>query len=65
MARSNVTFIEVDYDQVVNRKIEIIQQSKTLQNYVIEDKGSDDGSFINAQNYKLLAHDVRKAEELG
>lgn len=30
IARSNVTFIEVDYDQVVNRKIKIIQQSQTL-----------------------------------
>ena len=26
--------------------------------------GSDDNSFINATNYKLFSHDVRKTEEL-
>lgn len=31
---------------------------------MIGDKGSEDGTFINAQNYKLLAHDVRKTEEM-
>ena len=31
---------------------------------MVDDKGSDDQSYINASNYKLLAQDVRKTEEM-
>lgn len=36
-----------------------------MKNYIIDPTGSDDNSFINATNYKLFSHDVRKTEELG
>jgi len=35
-----------------------------MQNYIIDPMVPEDNSFINASNYKLFAHDVRKTEEL-
>lgn len=68
ICRKNLTYVEVDFDQVVTRKTQIIQQSKDLPNYLVPSESQvmipEDSSFINAVNYKLVANDVRKTEEM-
>ena len=41
VAKNNLTYIELDYDQVVNRKIEVIAHNQTLSSYIVGNKAAD------------------------
>ena len=53
-----LTYIEVDFDRVVERKIEIIK--KNLGKYVEVSSSNE----VNTETYKLFSADVRKTEQL-
>lgn len=64
-----VCYVEVDYDQVVAKKIFCIKQSKELAASIKLEAGSDPQQcfsdiHVNAANYKLLAHDLTQTETL-
>lgn len=61
---ANICYIEVDFDKVVERKIEVIKKNANLLNMIEDPKFPESTSDINASNYKLLACDVRKTDEL-
>ena len=35
-----------------------------MSGYIVENAAEDPSTSINAQNYRLLAHDVRKTDEM-
>ena len=61
----NICYVEVDYDRVVERKIEIIKKVQDLRDRIPDPKFPESTSDINAENYKLFSCDVRNTEELG
>ena len=62
---ANMCYIEVDYDRVVDKKVEVIKQKEDLSKSIDTPASPDSTSDINAANYKLFAHDVRETEQLG
>lgn len=64
-----VCYVEIDYDQVVAKKIHCITQSKDLAAHIkmtagIDPKEQFSDMHVNAANYKLLAHDLTQTETL-
>lgn len=62
---SKMCYIEIDYDQVVNKKIETINKHEELNQKIIENSNPTCDFEINSKNYKLFANDVRKIDEMG
>lgn len=63
--RANLCFTEVDYDKVVNQKIEIINRNPQKLRTHINLESDQDGNpsslseyEINTSNYKLFAHNI-------
>lgn len=63
---AKLDFIEVDFDDVVRKKIKTINKNECLRNLLktfIEDKGSDEISITDDQvlapSYKLISSDIR------
>ena len=58
--RQTLCYVEIDYDIVVNRKIEIIKKNKELYDLVFAGtEGPHKDYEIELPKYKLFAHDVR------
>ena len=64
-----VCYIEVDWDQVVAKKISVMVQHQEIVKLIAVPKDIDQADVlsphhINAENYKLVAHDVRDTQGL-
>lgn len=55
-------YIEIDYDQVVNKKIDVINNNAGLNSKIQENANPSCDFEINSTNYKLFANDIRKTE---
>ena len=54
----------MDYDRVVEKKIEVINQNKELLEMIENPVFPESKEDVNASNYKLLSCDVQATEEL-
>jgi len=59
---SKMCYIEIDYDQVVNKKIDVINNNAGLNSKIQENANPSCDFEINSTNYKLFANDIRKTE---
>mmetsp|Transcript_32100 Transcript_32100/g.49084 ORF Transcript_32100/g.49084 Transcript_32100/m.49084 type:complete len:167 (+) Transcript_32100:25-525(+) len=57
--KDKLCYVEVDYDQVVERKIQVINGNEgRLKQHINFDMAPESAFEVNSKNYKLLAQDV-------
>ena len=62
--REKLSYVEIDYDRVVNQKIEVIKKNGELHKIVAGDTGLQCDYEIDLPKYKLFACDVRNTEQM-
>ena len=60
-----MTWVEIDFDQVVERKIQIIKKTESINSIIRNNKYPDRDYMLDSDNYKIFSHDIRQTESLG
>lgn len=55
----NMVWIDIDYDQVVEKKTQVIRKTESLNQRLVNDQSPTCDFQINSENYKLLSCDIR------
>lgn len=63
--KDKVTYIEIDFDDIVLKKVHIIKkQEESIAKIIYPEGGAhDDENHINTPHYKLFSQDLREVEE--
>ncbi len=61
--KDRIVFVEVDYFDVVSKKIQIIKQNEALHSKV-KDINEESQFVLNSSQYKIIAADLRETEKL-
>jgi len=61
---TRLCYVEVDYDSVVNKKIEVINKNANIKEMILNDSAESSPYEINADNYKLFACNVCDTQSL-
>ena len=62
--KDKLSYVEIDYDQVINKKIEVIKKNAELNKIVAGEAGLQNAYEIDLPKYKLFACDVRNTEQM-
>lgn len=65
--RGKITVVEVDFAEVVTKKIKVIRSNQKMLEYISQQDGEAEvvsENQINSQQYKLFSQDIRNTEQL-